>query len=181
MGGWLGTQVGAVSLEDRDIITASHTGWGDSAAEECSCLLPRCRRDPGKQPGPTVPTGGGGGMWCLHPPGSGQHRHSKTPGLRKGRVGGGQSWDPGTQLELTGWVPCRAMPCYASPAWQCQRDTGTLRLCHWGHPGRRNPKLMASPSSANTPWGSAPFRGAPHWSGLLRRVLACPALAVAGL
>ena len=166
------------------IITAPRTGRGDSAAEECPCLLLRCRRDPGKQPGPMAPldagllTGGGERgaripRLRLAPP------HQK-PWAQAGQWGG-QSWDAGSQLELAGWVPCRAVLCHASPAWWCQRGTGMLCSWHRRHPGRHNPKPMAPPSSANTPRGSAPFWGAPHWSGLSWRALPCPAPTAAEL
>lgn len=57
-----------------------HTAWGDTAMEECPCLLQRCRRGPGKQPGQW-----GGQLW-----GAGPQRELAAAGL--------------------GAVPCCAMP-----------------------------------------------------------------------
>lgn len=58
----------------------------------------------------------GGGNVVPAPPGLQPAPPPQNPWAQEGQCWGGQSWDAGTQLELTGWVPCRAVPCRATPA-----------------------------------------------------------------
>lgn len=149
------------------ISTAPRRGRGDSAAEECPCLLPRCYRDPGKQPGPTAPARCGAARWWgersartprlqLAPP----HRN---PWAQEGQWGR-QSWDAGAQFELAcrvqGWVPCRAMPALPGSASGapgcCACGTGVTQTgttpSQWHPPAQQTP-LGAQPCFGALPTG----------------------------
>lgn len=189
--GWgsFGRPAEQAAVEGWVIITAPRTGRGDSAAEECPCLLPRCHRDAGKQPDPTAPLDAGlptgKGSVVPAPPGSGWHRHTKTPGLRKGSGAGDHGMPAPSLSSLAGCrAGCRAMPCCAMLALpgsasgapgRCARGTGVTQAdtspSRWHHPTQQTP-LGAQPHFGVLPTDL----GCPG-----RRSLACPAPAMAGL
>lgn len=103
---------------------------------------------------------GGGGMWCLHPPGSSRHRHPKTPGLRKGSVGGGNHGMLAPSLSSP--AGCRAVPCHAVLHQPClavpagHRDAALMPL---GSPKQTQPLADGIPQLSKHPSGLSPISG----------------------
>lgn len=168
--GSFGCPAERAAVEGWVIITARRTGRGDSAAEECPCLLLRCRRDPSKQLGPMAPLDAG----LLT--GEGE-RGARTPRLRlapphqnpwaQAGQWGGQSWDAGTQLELAGWVLWRAMPC--QPCLVLPAGHRDAVLLAPGSPRQTQLQADGTPQLSKLPSGLSPVLGC---SPLVRAVVA---------